>query len=152
MLPSARLFLCARCNSQVLLCRRCDRGNWYCSKSCSGAARRQAQRESRQRHANTRRGRLNNAERQRRHRTRHVSQNHQKVTDQGSGVTPRRSSSDNAPDTVIASVDTHPGVLDATIRCRRCRCVCDPFLRSGFLAPYQRGRSPRAQRHNGRDP
>jgi hypothetical protein len=29
MESSARLFTCARCRAQVLICRRCDRGNIY---------------------------------------------------------------------------------------------------------------------------
>lgn len=79
---SARLILCARCDSQVFLYRHCDRGNWYCGKTCS-LQHALAQRESRQRHARTRRGRLDNAERQRRHRARLASHNRNKVTDQG---------------------------------------------------------------------
>ena len=29
--PSARLYHCARCHCQVILCRRCDRGQVYCA-------------------------------------------------------------------------------------------------------------------------
>ena len=53
MLPSARLFLCARCRSQVVLCRACDRGQLYCSPDCSAASRTDRQRESRRRHASS---------------------------------------------------------------------------------------------------
>jgi len=38
----ARLFLCARCQHQVVICSRCDRGQWYCAALCSGLARRES--------------------------------------------------------------------------------------------------------------
>ena len=37
-----RLIVCARCREQVLLCRRCDRGQQYCGVACSRAAGRGA--------------------------------------------------------------------------------------------------------------
>jgi len=40
----ARLFLCARCRCQVLLCSHCDRGQRYCTPACSRQAREAAQR------------------------------------------------------------------------------------------------------------
>ena len=40
----ARLFLCARCQAQVLVCSCCDRGQIYCASGCAREARRQAQR------------------------------------------------------------------------------------------------------------
>ena len=70
MLPSARFFLCALCRKQVVVCRRCDRGQRYCSKTCSRIRRAQLQTEAKARYANSRAGRLNNAERQRRHQAR----------------------------------------------------------------------------------
>ena len=35
-MDDARLFLCARCRRQVLICSRCDRGQQYCGARCSG--------------------------------------------------------------------------------------------------------------------
>lgn len=67
---SARLFLCARCGIQVQLCTRCDRGQRYCTPSCSSAARRIAQREAAQRYQRSRRGRMAHAARSRRWRVR----------------------------------------------------------------------------------
>ena len=46
MQSSARVFNCARCHGQVVICSHCDRGNLYCGKRCSQAARRQSQREA----------------------------------------------------------------------------------------------------------
>jgi hypothetical protein len=43
LLPAAttgRLFLCARCQAQVLVCSRCDRGQIYCAQGCAQTARR----------------------------------------------------------------------------------------------------------------
>ena len=39
---TARLYLCARCQDQVLICSCCDRANIYCARECaeeSGAMR-----------------------------------------------------------------------------------------------------------------
>ena len=47
---SARLFLCAGCRLEVLICSRCDRGNIYCGKGCASEARRIAQRAAQRRY------------------------------------------------------------------------------------------------------
>jgi hypothetical protein len=54
---SCRMFLCARCRSQVLVCRRCDRGQIYCVGTCAQEGRRDRQREARRRYQATPRGR-----------------------------------------------------------------------------------------------
>lgn len=64
--PAPRLFLCARCFSQVALCRHCDRGQRYCGQACSAAARRERQKEAGQRYQRGARGRAMHAERARR--------------------------------------------------------------------------------------
>ena len=63
MLRSARLFLCARCRDQVLLCSHCDRGQLYCSPACSMAGRRELRRLTAKRYQDSRRGRLKHAAR-----------------------------------------------------------------------------------------
>jgi len=60
---SARLFLCARCRDQVLLCSQCDRGQLYCGRACSFAGRRERRRETAQRYQRGRAGRLKHAAR-----------------------------------------------------------------------------------------
>jgi hypothetical protein len=67
---SCRMFLCARCRSQVLVCRRCDRGQIYCVGTCAQEARRDRQREARRRYQATPRGRVMHAARNRRYRAR----------------------------------------------------------------------------------
>jgi hypothetical protein len=67
---SCRLFLCARCRCQVLICRQCDRGQRYCSGTCAQEARRIQQRDARRRYQGTPRGRAMHAARSRRYRAR----------------------------------------------------------------------------------
>ena len=76
MEPSARLFQCARCYAQVILCRACDRGQVYCGNGCASAARWASLGRAGARYRGTRRGRHNNAERQRRFRARHQKRVH----------------------------------------------------------------------------
>jgi hypothetical protein len=73
-----RMFLCARCRSQVLVCRRCDRGQIYCVGTCAQEARHDHQREARRRYQATPRGRATHAARSRRYRARQ-----RRVTDHG---------------------------------------------------------------------
>jgi hypothetical protein len=128
MSPSARLFHCARCHCQVILCRACDRGNVYCGKGCAQAARRTSLRRAGVRYRRTRRGRLNNAARQRRYRARQ-----QKVTHHRS--TPR------AAPAVLPDNTAYPGHPmfytrpdDPTaIYCQHCGGEVDPFLRRDYL-------------------
>ena len=82
MNPSARMFQCARCHCQVIVCRHCDRGNVYCANGCADLARSASLRRAAKRYRSTRRGRHSNADRQRRFRARQ----REKVTHQGSRV------------------------------------------------------------------
>ena len=69
-MDDARLFLCARCRRQVLICSVCDRGQQYCNVRCSGLARDESLRAAGRRYQQSRRGRHCHAERQRRYRRR----------------------------------------------------------------------------------
>jgi len=129
MQSSARLFNCARCHCQVVICSHCDRGNIYCGKRCAQAARRQSRRAGGRRYQNTRRGRRCHAERQRRYRQRQRA----KVTHQGSLPV--------VPDETLPA-ESEPSVrrsdfpaLDRAdgIRCHFCGRVCSPLLRQSFL-------------------
>jgi hypothetical protein len=62
MESSARLFHCARCRRQVVICRRCDRGNIYCSRRCSQPARCESQRAAARRYQHTKAGRVKHAD------------------------------------------------------------------------------------------
>ena len=67
---SARRFHCARCHCPVILCRACDRGHVYCTNGCAQQARKDSLQRAGARYRASRRGRLNNALRQRRFRAR----------------------------------------------------------------------------------
>lgn len=67
---SGRLFVCARCHAQVVVCSVCDRGQRYCSRQCSAQARRASLREAGRRYQSGRAGRFAHARRARRYRQR----------------------------------------------------------------------------------
>jgi hypothetical protein len=69
----ARLYLCARCRVQVILCSRCDRGNRYCGRQCRHQAREQARRDTAQRYQRSWHGRIAHAQRSRRWRQRRAA-------------------------------------------------------------------------------
>jgi len=129
MQSSARLFNCARCRCQVVICSHCDRGNIYCGKRCSETARRQSRRAAGRRYQQTRRGRFAHAERQRRYRQRRSA----KVTHQGS---PPILADETLPaeSRVLARwIESPAAVPGDGIRCDLCARVCSSFLRQMFL-------------------
>ncbi len=67
---SARLFMCAECHAQALICSCCDRGQIYCAGDCAARARRRTRRDAGRRYQTSRRGRLAHAEPTRRYRVR----------------------------------------------------------------------------------
>lgn len=79
----ARLFLCAGCRAQVVLCSRCDHGQHYCGRACAKRARRAKQRDAGLRYQDSPKGRRNHAARQRRLRQRRRG-GRRSVTHQGS--------------------------------------------------------------------
>ena len=60
---SARLYDCALCSQQVVICLGCDHGNVYCSP-CALIARKQATRKYNHKYQQTPKGKANNAARQ----------------------------------------------------------------------------------------
>lgn len=162
----ARLFLCARCRDQVLLCSHCDRGQRYCSRSCSSVSRRERRRETAQRYQSSRSGQLKHAARmgrwrQRRRSLRQASAGDiNKVTHQGCSVAPADASllacetpspceaheptvdTGSANNTAAASAGT---AAFAALVCRRCAHRLLPHVRQGFL------RSSRVRWRGGHD-
>lgn len=129
MQSSARLFNCARCRCQVVICSHCDRGNIYCGKRCSKTARHQSRRKASGRYQRTRRGRFAHAARQRRYRQRRTA----KVTHQGS---PLDVADETLPAESRASArqgESPAAVPGDGIRCHLCERVCSHFLRQWFL-------------------
>jgi hypothetical protein len=121
---STRIFNCASCYLQVLVCRACDRGQLYC-KPCSKITRQQAIREAKKRYQQTRKGRLKHADRQKRYMLKKQLQ--QKMTYTGS---PQQ-----APhDSLLLVVEQTAEESSAKRVCHFCGSVCGPWLRHDFLS------------------
>jgi hypothetical protein len=126
---SARLFLCAGCRIQSVICSCCDRGQIYCAGDCAARARHRAQRAAGQRYQTSRRGRLAHADRTRRYRARCKN-----VTHHGS---PEPLPDDLLPpgSPAIASDAAIPEERPrhATSHCHWCGRRCPEFVRREFL-------------------
>ena len=141
--------MCARCRAQVLLCSRCDRGQRYCGRACSRAARQDSRRETARRYQRSRAGRLAHAARSRRWRQRQSVQPGRDdatsanfVTHQGSPLTGADAPLPLCEQAAEAKpVDT---VTNVALICRRCAAALSPWARQGFL------RHARAARWAGR--
>jgi hypothetical protein len=126
----ARLFHCARCHRQVVICSRCDRGQIYCGADCAQSARRESLRQAGRRYQGSRRGRHRHAERQRRYRRRG-----QEVTHQGSPPLARDASlrADSEVTVAISTPLSPAQAPEAGLRCGFCARLCGRFVRRGFL-------------------
>lgn len=78
------MFTCGLCGREVAICTSCDRGNRYCGEKCASTARQGSLHQARQKFVKTPRGRLSNARRQKRFRSRRQTTEKGNVTDQGS--------------------------------------------------------------------
>lgn len=65
---SFRTFQCRTCLGEALICRKCDRGNCYCSPNCARKARILQLRSATRRYQTTGRGAENHRQRQRQYR------------------------------------------------------------------------------------
>ena len=144
----ARLFVCARCRVQVLLCSRCDRGQRYCGRVCSRAARRQSLCAAASRYQRSRGGRIAHAARSRRWRQRQRERAHDEaaaldggvidfVTHQGSPVPSGDAPLPLADEHASAKSDMSGAVgalaSPLVVRCRLCSAPLAPWVRQGFL-------------------
>ena len=141
MKSSARLYQCCRCHAQVIVCRRCDRGQRYCANGCSKKARHESLNRANQKYQLTRAGRFNNAARQASFRERQK----QKVTDQGSTQSLRHAS-------LKAMLDQAKSILKersvgVDLCCHYCGERCQPFLRLDYLQQTRFKRSFRRNSH-----
>lgn len=125
---TARLFNCARCQRQRLICRACDRGQRYCGSACAQAARSTARRAAGARYQQSRPGRFTHAARQRRYRARR-----QKVTHRTSLAAPAGVSlPPSVPVSAVRAVSGSPSRAVANV-CYGCGRACSAYLRLGFL-------------------
>lgn len=124
-----RLFLCALCYEQVVICTHCDRGNIYCGFFCSFTARKNSLREAGVRYQRSIKGRLSHAERQRRYMQRRRDFKN-KMTHQGS----REIASDGLlPSVKNKTVKTGKKQIRESITCCLCNTPVSPLFRSRFL-------------------
>jgi hypothetical protein len=138
------LFICARCRQQVLLCSRCDRGQRYCSRACSRAARLDARREAARRYQRSRAGRMAHAARSRRwrQRLREREQASREAAAVDGGITnfvTHQGWPAPAVDAPLPLVDEHRAVATGALtstsatQCRRCAAPLGFWTRQGFL-------------------
>jgi hypothetical protein len=120
---SGRLYNCVRCHSQVIICSPCDRNNIYCGSTCSRAARQKSCLMASHRYQKSHRGRLKNAERQRRYRGRQKN----KVTHHSSPILPPHVVLPPQPKELSSVVESRH------ISCHFCNKSCSPFIRRGYL-------------------
>jgi hypothetical protein len=129
MESTGRIFKCARCFKQVIICSRCDRGQRYCSPDCSETARNHSQRAASHRYQQSREGRIKHALRMRLYRLRK-----QIVTHQGSQPwVPNGLLQTNPADTRKADAAPFQSVVTRRIQCHFCGCHCSEFVRLDFL-------------------
>ena len=133
---SGRWFVCGRCRVQVLLCRRCDRGQIYCGPRCSMAARRGFQRAAGQRHQSSRGGRVLHAARSKRWRLRVAQRALLKVAP--ADFVTHQGSLGASADAPLAPCDPDPAApvepsIPSALRCRRCGCALPSWVRSRFV-------------------
>ena len=143
----ARLFVCARCRVQVLLCSRCDRGQRYCGRACSRAARSQSLRAAARRYQRSWGGRMAHAARSRRWRQRCRERAQQlaaaleaaALVGGPSNFVTHQGSPTPSPDAPLPTSDEHAdalidtGASASTAQCRRCAAPLAPWVRQGFL-------------------
>ena len=168
---TARLFLCACCRIQVLVCRQCDRGQRYCADGCAATTRQALQRDSARRYQCGRAGRFKHALRTGRWRARQKAAA-KIVTHQGSQcpapdallpatpttplATALASASQPCTTTTAATAAPTPmavpsaaAILPGTLRCHWCCMPCAALVRQGFLRhSHSHSRRP----HHGHSP
>jgi hypothetical protein len=149
MSQTGRLYRCARCHEQVVVCQRCDRGQIYCAAGCAALARRERQRGAGERYQASRRGRFVHAERSRRYRQRRRALaeivTHQGCVAPDAGALLRT----EATVTVTESIDTVVEVVaievmslatptEPSSSCKHCGARCAGGVRNGYLRHRRR--------------
>ncbi len=117
---TARIFNCARCHCQVIICSCCDRGNIYCSQSCSSISRKESVKVAGKRYQKTYSGKMKHAERQKRYRS--------KI------VTHHGSKEPLINDLLQFAINEDVKIIDSDgLHCHFCGCSCNKLLRTSFL-------------------
>ena len=137
MPQTGRMFLCAACRAQVVLCRRCDRGQIYCGRSCATRARWAAQKAAAARYQASRRGRFVHAARARRYRASNKLRA-KIVTHQGSAMPLGGDLLPAAAVVAVSRVGEAPASAQMSVRCTRCGAPCSAAVRLGFVRHHRR--------------
>lgn len=122
---TARLYNCASCHCQVIVCSHCDRGNIYCGSICARVSRTLNHRIANRIYQNTFRGRQKHALRQSHYRLRQKNKI-KKVTDQGSSEMAFN-------DLLLPSKNTDKKTLLKKMHCHFCVKNVFSYLRNGYL-------------------
>lgn len=133
---TVRLYHCARCRDQVIVCSHCDRGQIYCAGHCAQIARRESRQRAAQRYRQTVRGKLKQALRQRRYRQ--LKRQQQKVTHHCSAPKPP---CDLLPPAIKKIRRAGALAKDQEISCHFCGQSGWIFIRNGFLRHFPRLRA-----------
>ncbi len=143
MPDTGRMFICARCRAQVVICRDCDRGQIYCTRACAEQARGASLRAAGRRYQASRAGRFAHAARSHRYRARRKIVTHQgSVAPTGGDLLPAEA--------VLATVAVDSDsaeVEEPGHRCHVCNGRCAPAVRLGFVRHRQPRATPTARPH-----
>ena len=151
---TGKLFLCASCQAQVLVCSQCDRGQRYCAAGCADITRFSLQREAGKRYQQGRAGRHKRASRMLQWRKRQAA---------ATKIVTHHSSQATRADAVLANNESPPAIppdsqpqspcspivsesialctaaifrtgLPAPVwHCHCCQSPCSALVRQGFL-------------------
>jgi hypothetical protein len=144
---SHRIFNCAKCSRQVIICRACDRGDIYCSDLCAREQRTRSLSEAGKRYQGSFEGRRHHAARQAKYRERH-SASEEKVTHHGSTATPECGSTNivttAAP--VSDAAQLCQRISGPVLLCHKCKLPCGALTRRDF---WRAGRPLKRHTKNG---
>ena len=132
-MASARIYNCARCARQVMLCSHCDRGNIYCFEGCADVMREHSLKEAGKRYQDTLQGRINHARRQAEYRIRQAL-TAPDDTDPPQSVT-HHGSEEGSPSASM-EIDERRGEkrdCDMLYYCHCCGRAVDRYLRLEYL-------------------
>ena len=135
------MFNCARCQRLVVICRRCDRGQRYCSADCAQGQRRRSVRDAGRRYQRSPLGARNNAARQKRWRlrfvftvTHHTSQAENSVRQEPPDENTRKESGHGLSNPMLVPIPAG----ESGPRCDFCGRVCGSYTRLGTLGAERR--------------
>lgn len=140
---SARRFVCARCQAEVVVCNLCDRGRRYCGSECSSQARGASLREAGRRYQSSSAGRVAHARRARRYRQRRRWSQQPPPPASANTVTHQCSQAVDGGDVLAANLNEVAKSTDSEAprqwHCCWCARTGDDEIRRDFL---RRGRVP----------